>query len=281
MASFSKHEFTHEGLPLSYGVCGEGVPLVLLHGGTGNSEEYWRGQLEHLGPRYRLITFDFRGFGSSAGSAEAVTIPDLAQDLARLFDHLELERAHVAGLSLGGIVAQQFALDHPGRLGKLVLSDTVPGWITYTIRSFAEDVLIGVAALGPEGRALARKINLLFAHSERYLQANAARLEADVGGGEEEDGNGSFDPEAQARILRGLIDWNVVERLPEIQAPTLLLWGSDDLQAPLSYARLFLEKVPRSLLHVIEGAGHKSCVEAPREWSRAVDAFVSTRSDLS
>lgn len=274
MTALAQRSFEHAGHRLSYGVGGEGEPLVLLHGGTGSSEEYWAAQIEHLSPRYRVIAFDFRGFGSSAGPGEEVTIPDLAGDLAHLLDHLGIRRAHVAGLSLGGIVAQQFALDHPGRLGKLILSDTLPGFLTETIRSFTENVLISLPSLGPEGRMLSRKVNLLFAHSERYLQERGPALEAGIDRAAEADADGPFDPEAQARILRRLFDWNVVERLPEIEAPTLLLWGSEDLQAPLSYARLMLERIPCSALHVIEGAGHKSCIEAPEEWSRAVDAFL-------
>lgn len=265
-----------EGIDLSYRDLGEGPEtLVLLHGGTGSSDSYWTVQLDYFATRFRVLTLDLRGFGeSTAPVGPSIRIEDLAEDLRRLLDHLRIERANVAGLSLGGIVAQQFALDSPSRLAQLVLSDTVPGHLTYGIRSFTEDVLLGVAALGPEGRALAQKINLLFAYSEEYLQSHGKELRS--GGAVETAGWSSIDAEAHGHVLRSLFEWNVVDRLGEIAAPTLLVWGSEDLQAPMSYARGFLEGIPRSCLHVIDGAGHKSCVEQPMAWCRAVDAFLSS-----
>jgi pimeloyl-ACP methyl ester carboxylesterase len=269
---------TVDGIELSYLEQGSAEDcLILLHGGTGTASSYWTSQIEMFARRFRVVALDMRGFGGSTKEVErSIRLDDLAEDLRRILDHLEIGSAHLAGLSLGGCVAQQFALDHPARLRKLVLSDTIPGYLTHALRSFSRDILIGVSSLGPEGRALAQKINLLFAYSYEYLDEHGAELDAQMA--RDSSAWDSISAEGQARILESLQEWNVVDRLPEIDAPTLILWGSEDIETPLTpYGRTLLEAIPRSCLHVIEGAGHKSCAERPLEWNQAVDAFLSDR----
>jgi 3-oxoadipate enol-lactonase len=267
---------TIEGVELSY--LDEGTAedcLVLLHGGTGDAGSYWTSQIAMFSRRFRVLALDIRGFGGSTKEVEeTIRIADLADDVRRVLDHLGVGRAHLAGLSLGGCIGLQFALDHPDRLRKLVLSDTIPGYLTHALRSFSRDILIGVSALGPEGRALAQKINLLFAYSYEYLDVHGAELDAQMS--RDSSAWDSISAQGQARILEALGEWSVVDRLPQIAAPTQLIWGSADIETPLvPYGRTLLERIPRSTLHLIEGAGHKSCAERPEEWNRVVDAFLA------
>ncbi|MDH3704282.1 MAG: alpha/beta hydrolase, partial [Alphaproteobacteria bacterium] len=111
---------------LYYDEAGSGPPLFLLHGNAG-SAAVWRKVLPRLAKSYRVIAHDRRGFGSSAKREDGDVSPQAyAVELARMLDALDIERAHIAGLSFGGMVAQCFALDFPDRLNGLVLAGTTP-----------------------------------------------------------------------------------------------------------------------------------------------------------
>jgi pimeloyl-ACP methyl ester carboxylesterase len=105
---------------------GSGEPLALIHG-VGASLEVWDGVASRLRDRYRIVRYDQRGHGQSEKATGPYAVEDFAGDLRALLDVLGIERAHVAGHSLGGLVAQSFALDYPGRLRKLALISTVAG----------------------------------------------------------------------------------------------------------------------------------------------------------
>jgi 3-oxoadipate enol-lactonase len=117
------------GIDVNYEVHGDGAPLVLAHGYTA-SLEMWRDQVDAFSAKYKLVIYDTRGHGKTTAPASTDAY-DLARDYAAdqlaLMDHLGIERAHVGGLSMGGMIAQEFALQHPDRISALLLFDTGPG----------------------------------------------------------------------------------------------------------------------------------------------------------
>ncbi len=113
------------GISLNYEIVGpEGAPVVAFSHSIGATLAMWDAQVAALAGRYRCIRYDTRGHGGSEVVATPATVDDLADDLAGLLDALAIERAHVVGLSLGGMTAQAFALRHPGRLDRLALLAT-------------------------------------------------------------------------------------------------------------------------------------------------------------
>jgi pimeloyl-ACP methyl ester carboxylesterase len=113
------------GIELYYEVHGEGPPLLLIMGLGANATAWYR-QIPVLSERYRVIAFDNRGAGRSEKPLEPYSIPQMADDAAALMDTLGISTSHVFGMSLGGMIAQEYALRHPERVQALVLGGTTP-----------------------------------------------------------------------------------------------------------------------------------------------------------
>ncbi len=246
-------------------VAGEGPPVILLHGGTGSSTSYWAAQAPALAKHFTVILMDHRGFGSSDYRGK-FSIPGCAQDVCELIDTLGIDRASLVGLSLGGAIALQFALDCPGRLRKLVLADTFSGVYTQRFRRFINHALIDSLERG--GHDLMFEINLLFAFSERYLIEHEEEFD------EEKKVWRQMDVPRYVEALEEIRDWSVDDRLQQITAPALVLWGSEDIEVPRTYSQRLVEGLPHAVFSVVEGAGHKSCADRPEAFNKAVLAFL-------
>lgn len=246
-------------------VIGVGPPVVLLHGGTGSSESYWAHQVPALSEHFQLILMDHRGFGASDYEGE-FSIPACAEDLAGLLDHLGVESASLLGLSLGGAISLQFALDQPRRVDRMVLADTFSGVFTQHFRRFINFALIEAIENG--GHDLMFELNLLFAFSESYLEEHEQELEA------QKISWRQMDVQRYVESLRAIRDWSVDDRLGEIKAPSLILWGSEDIEIPRVYSDRLVEGLQYAVLSVIEGAGHKSCADRPAAFNKATLAFL-------
>jgi 3-oxoadipate enol-lactonase len=247
-------------------VVGEGPAVCLLHGGTGSPESYWAAQLPVLSRHFRCILMQYPGYGDAEGGDAPFSIPATAAALRDLLGELGVERASLVGLSLGGAVSLQFALDFPGRVRRLVLADTMSGVWTQRFRRFIDHALIG--ALEQGGHDLMYDLNLIFAFSERYLAEHEAELEAG------KEAWRAVDVARYTAMLRSIRDWSVDDRLHEIEAPALVLWGSEDIEIPRVYSERTAAALPHAILSVIEGSGHKSCADVPEAFNKAVLAFL-------
>jgi 3-oxoadipate enol-lactonase len=247
-------------------VVGQGPPVVLLHGGTGDPESYWSPQLPVLSEHFRLILTQYPGYGDEAGGDAPFSIPACARHVCALLDELGVKRASLVGLSLGGAVSLQFALDYPARVRRLVLADTMSGVWTQKFRRFIDHALIGAIEQG--GHDLMFELNLIFAFSERYLAENEALFE------QQKRAWRSMDVARYTAMLRSIREWSVDDRLGEIRAPALVLWGSEDIEIPRVYSERLASALPHAILSVIEGSGHKSCADRPEAFNKAVLAFL-------
>lgn len=250
---------------IHHSVVGSGDPVVLLHGGTGTSEGYWSSQVPVLSRHFQLILMDHRGFGESDYEGP-FSIEACARDVRGVLDGLGIERASLVGLSLGGAVSLQFALDHGERVDRLVLADTFSGVFTQRFRRFIDYVLI--ESLQKAGHDLMFELNLLFAFSEQYLAEHESEFEAQKVAWRE------MDVPRYVEALRAIRDWSVDDRLDEILAPSLVLWGTEDIEVPRVYADRLVEGLPHAVLSLIDGAGHKSCADRPDAFNKAVLAFL-------
>jgi pimeloyl-ACP methyl ester carboxylesterase len=245
---------------------GEGPPVVLLHGATGSPESYWAPQIPVFAEYFEVILMQYPGYGAEDDDEAEFSIPGTADALRRLLDELELERASLVGLSLGGAVSLQFAHSYPERVRRLVLADTLSGVRTERFRRFLEYSLIGAIEQG--GPDLMYDINAIFAFSERYLVENRDELD------EGKQGWRSIDVPRYTAMLRSILEWSIDDRLHDIRAPALVIWGSEDIELPRVYSQRIADALPHAVMTIIEGAGHKSCADLPDQFNKAVLAFL-------
>lgn len=239
--------------------------LVLNNGIIMNAAASWALQTRALSGRYRLLLYDCRGQGQSAHPDDPYTMALHADDLAALLDALKIERAHIAGISYGGEVAQAFALAYPGRVRSLILMDTV-------------------SELGPELRATgemwrdaARRADpgafynalLPWNFSPEFIGDHAPLL-ADARRRYE-----SLDYPAIVRLCDCFLEVDFTARLGEIAAPTCIIVGELDLLKGPRYARILKEAIPHAELHILPGAGHASSWERPAEFNTVVLGFLA------
>lgn len=256
-----------DGQTLFYQTHGSGPNvIVFLHGGTGDATSYWENQVPYFARDFTVVTLDHRGFGRSSIGETPDYVDACADDIRSVLEHLHVPRAHVVGLSMGGMVAQTFALKYPAMVRRLILADTLSGVRTEKLRRFRDDVLIKTAET--VGMEHVFDLNLLWAFSEAYLKQNKEKLEVQRRQWAKES------PQNFARALRSLRNVDMTERLCNIIAPTLVIWGSEDIEVPRCYSETLVSNIPHSMLVVIEGAGHKSCVDKPIEFNKVVATFL-------
>jgi pimeloyl-ACP methyl ester carboxylesterase len=257
------------GARLYYEVYGEGEPLLLIMG-LGANHLSWTPQIPVYAREFQVIVFDNRGTGQSDFS-EGVdyTIPLLADDAAALLDFLGIDAAHVYGVSVGGMIAQEMALRHPERVRSLILGATSPGGT----HAAAPDPQ-ALQGLLDQGAAVDRVVNpalldVLF--SPAYLAEQGSELLEKF---QRLADYPATSPEAYAAQLRAVARHDTYDRLPDIAAPTLVLHGTDDPLLPVGNAHILAERIPGAKLVLFEGARHAYLLEKQAEADAAVLDFL-------
>ncbi|MGZ5073161.1 MAG: 3-oxoadipate enol-lactonase, partial [Usitatibacter sp.] len=213
---------------------------------------------------YRVLRYDARGHGLSAAPEGDYTLDQLVADAVGILDALEVAQAHFAGLSMGGMIGQAFALAHPERLGKLVLANTTSSY----------------GAEGPkmwEARAKAVEEGGMAAITElamtRYFSEQFRNARADV----VERIRARFlatDPAGYIGCCDAIRDLDFTARLGAVRSPTLVIAGAKDAGTPPSMSEAIAKAIPGAKLTVIQGAAHLSAVEKPREFNGLVRRFL-------
>lgn len=249
---------------LYYEVSGDGPQTLVLLNGISMSTAAWSFQVATLKSRFRVLTYDLRGQLQSGKPDTAIySMPQHAADLAALLDKLGIASAHVAGLSYGGAVAQQFALDYPQRVSQLLLASTM-AWSDPVNEAIAAG---WEAAVATGNAALRFDISLPLTFGAAYLTQQADKIPLM----REFSARQSWQP--LARLMGGIRAHDVRERLAQIQVPTLVLVGEDDRFTPLYHARLLANSIPGARLQVLPDCGHAMPLERPAEFNRLVLDF--------
>ncbi|HCO02187.1 MAG TPA: alpha/beta hydrolase [Actinobacteria bacterium] len=243
---------------------GEGPPLVLLHGFLCD-RRVWRRQLMDLSDQCTVVAWDAPGAGSSSDPPDPFTITDWGHCLAQFLDVVGIERAHVLGLSWGGLLAQEFYRLYPTRVRGLILADTYAGWKGSLGESVAEQRL---ARCLRESSLPAEEFVARWVPVEFFTQAASQALQAEMSAVVS-----NFHPLGFRLMAKALADADTTDLLPNIKVPTLLLWGEDDRRSPLSVAEQFRDAIPSSELVVIPRAAHISNMERPEEFNAHVRRF--------
>jgi pimeloyl-ACP methyl ester carboxylesterase len=243
---------------------GEGEPLALIHG-VAASLEVWDGVASRLRDRYRIVRYDQRGHGQSEKAPGPYKVEDFAGDLRALLDVLGIGRAHVVGHSLGGLVAQSFALDYPERLGKLALISTVAGRTEDERRRVRER--LAMVANGIAGDHFRASLDRWF--TDEFRAANPKLLEDYAAR------NQANDPACYAAAYRVLAETDLADRLPEIRAKTLVMTGEHDQGSNPRMARLMHQRIKGSTLQILPVLRHSILVEAPDVVAGALGDFLA------
>lgn len=236
-----------------------GTPLLFLHG-VGSDRSAWIGQVERFGQERLALALDWPGYGESEFQPGA-TRATFAEAVLALLDALRLDRVHLCGLSLGGVVALHLAASAPERLASLVLADSFarhPDGAAILERSLA-----GAEALGLRGLAEARADALLAQPADPILRSRVVETMARI------------DPAAYALAAEAV--WLADQRLEaaSVRCPTLILCGSSDQITPAALSEELKELIPGAGMVEIAGAGHLPNLEQPAVFDRVLSAFLS------
>ena len=236
---------------------GSGAPLLLITG-FGISGAVFEPVLDRYAERFSCIVFDNRGSGRSQAPLRPTSMPELAADAVGLLDELGIASAHVYGVSMGGMIAQEVALRFPERVRGLVLGCTSPGGpraVRPTVRELR--VVAAAAAGAPRSPVDSTLAAVLF--SERFRRDEPERAHFLL------EHFRRHLPAAQgvAAQLLASVFHDTVSRLDQVQAPTLVLHGERDVMAPLGNARMLAERIPNAELAIVPGAGHAYALERP------------------
>ena len=263
------------GVPLHFERRGSGEPLLLVTGFTISSAVF-EPVLELYGSRFDCITYDNRGSGRSGAPLKPTSMPELAADAAGLLRAIGVESAHVCGLSMGGMIAQELAIRFPERVRGLVLGGTTPGGPRAARPTLRELRALGSAAAGGwrdgERSWLGEWV---FSDAFRREQPERARELL------RHFGRHRATPQGVWAHWWASVYHDTLSRLHCIQAPTLVMHGERDAMAPLSNARLLAERIPGAELCVVPGAGHAYMLERPRESFEALGAWLDRRSPIA
>ncbi|MDE1167592.1 MAG: alpha/beta fold hydrolase [Pseudomonas sp.] len=251
----------------SYLACGQGHPVVLIHG-VGLNKEMWGGQAVGLAPHYSVIAYDMLGHGASPRPAAGTPLLGYADQLLELLDHLQIPQATIIGFSMGGLVARAFALHHPERLSGLVVLNSVfnrsPEQRAGVIARTAQ-----AAEHGPDANAEAA-LSRWFSHE--YQAANPAQIAAI------RQTLASNDPQGYLTTyeLFATQDMYRVEDLGKIQVPTLIATGELDPGSTPQMAREMAERIPGAQVAVLHEQRHMMPVESPRLVNQMLLDFLTT-----
>ena len=242
-----------DGVAIAYESYGSGpAATLLLSHGFGSSQRAWASNVNALSAGRLCATWDMRGHGKSdsPSAPDAYSAAHCVADMAALLDEVDADKAVLGGLSLGGYLSLAFYLAHPERVAALMLFDTGPGFRNDEARQRWNDRATAQAdRLEREGLAAIG--------SDRWLHRSADGL---------------------ARAARGMLtqrDASVMESLPQITVPTLVLVGSED-KPFIGAANYMAGKIPNATLAVIDRAGHVSNVDRPQAFNASVRDFLRT-----
>ena len=256
----------NQGARIYWDEAGEGEPLLLIMG-LGYSSDAWYRTRPVLSQRCRTIVLDNRGAGRSDMPPGPYPIPLMASDAAAVLDAARIDSAHVFGISMGGMIAQEFVLQYPQRVRSLILGCTAAGGPTaLPADPEAALMLVSRSEMAPEEAARAA---VPFVYDPGTPEE---RIEEDLAVRRPWFPR----PEAYNAQLQGILMWESYERLGQIRCPTLVLHGESDLLVPVGNARLIAEKIPGAKLVVLPHAGHIFTTDQPDQAHRAILDFLET-----
>ena len=251
-----------------YEESGSGEPLLLIMG-IGGDLQGWALQVPELAKHFRVITYDNRGAGRTSAPDRPYSIRQMAGDACALLDHLGIDKAHVLGFSMGGYIAQEFAIAHPERVEKLILLATacsIDGYGRAIVHS-----LMDVRRSNMSREQIVRQ-QAPFLYSPELLNDEARYERAIL--------NSVNNPYAQGdvgflRQAEAILGFDASDRVGSIQNKTLVAVGADDILVPPRNSEALAKLLPAATLKLLSG-GHIGCIEFPHEYNAAFLEFLAS-----
>ncbi len=259
-----------DGQELYFEIHGEGPSLILVMGIGYDSSLWTLAQVPALSRSFQVVVFDNRDAGRSSKATGAYTMADMADDVVGLMDALDIKRAHVLGLSMGGLIAQELALRHAGRLDRLVLSgcgaaparavfDPIRTWNWVKAHDKTGAVFIC--------QQFTWLFSTAFLRNEERVQQTVAMLSRNPN---------PVGPDAYDRQAQAYLQYDALDRLGGIDAPTLVVVGEQDLLTPPWVCQEVARNIPGARFEVIKGNGssHLVPIERPDDFNQLVTRFL-------
>jgi pimeloyl-ACP methyl ester carboxylesterase len=254
--------YDNDGCQLHYEEYGKGAPVLLVHG-LGSSTRDWEYQIPELAAHYRVIALDIRGHGRSDKPRERYSIAGFAEDVRALIEHLGLDRVHLVGISMGGMIGFQLGVDHPELLKSLCIVNSGPEVKAKSPLEYLEIAkrwgLSRLFSLETIAKVLG---NLLFPKPEQ------AELRRKI-----EERWPQNDKRAYLASLDAIIGWGVRERLERITCPTLVITADHDY-TPIAQKEAYVKEMPDARLLVIEDSRHATPLDQPQRFNSSLLAFL-------
>ncbi|MGH8669159.1 MAG: alpha/beta fold hydrolase [Burkholderiales bacterium] len=268
------HALTDDGVRLHYEECGAGTPLVFVHEYAGDCRS-WEPQMRFFSRRYRCIAFNARGYPPSEvpEDLEMYSQARARDDIRALLDHLQIESAHVCGLSMGGYAALHFGIAYASRARSLLIGGCGYGAEPGRREQFREEASATAARLEAEGmREVAKRYSL--GPTRVQFQNKDPR-----GWREFADQLAGHSVRGAALTMRGVQArrpslWDLVEGMRALRVPTLIVTGDED-EPCLEPALLMKRSIPSSGLAVLPCSGHAINVEEPEAFNRLLADFLA------
>jgi 3-oxoadipate enol-lactonase len=249
---------------LAYEVFGDGPPLLLIQG-LGYGGRGWGPVLEPLAEAFTVAAFDNRGFGASDRPPGPYTAEELAADALAVLDAARIERAHVVGASLGGMVAQELALAYPERVDRLVLACTTPGGdAAFPMPARTVSLMLEAPAMPPDVALRRFVVNAVGPGGSEELIDRIVAYRT------------SNPPDAagwQSQAAAGAMH-DALDRVEEIKAPTLVVHGSEDAVVDPRNADLLADRIPGARVERLPGCGHLPFWEEPETFASLIREFL-------
>jgi 3-oxoadipate enol-lactonase len=244
---------------------GSGPLLVLMHGIGGNRTN-WHDQIPAFARFFDTVAWDARGYGDSDDYDGELNFADFAADLARLLDHFDAPRAHLVGLSMGGVIALDFVSRWPARVATLTLCDSLPGFAHLADDQRREFIRLRQEPLlaGKEPKDIAPTVaKSLLGKSPR--PGSFDRLVASMS---------ALHKASYLKTIASMANYSRIFDLEAITTPTHVVVGDEDTLTPPATSREMARRIPGARFTIIEGAGHLSNIEQPEAFNRAVLMFL-------
>jgi len=253
-----------------YEIHGKGEPLVLIYGYAGDSGLWFR-QIPVLSKKYQVIAFDNRGVGRSDKPDTPYTMAMMAADVAGLLEVMGVDAAHVFGISLGGMIAQHFALDYPQRVASLILGCTNCGGV-HSIQPEPESLaaLFAFERLKKMSREEVVRQAMPFCYSQKFIEEHPDIVDKRVAKQLEYP----TPRHGAARQAEAVMGHDTYELLPRMRLPTLVIGGDNDRLIPVENSRILASRIPKAELVIIKGAGHEFFIEDAEEVNKIVLGFL-------
>ncbi len=255
-----------DNITLHYETAGQGQPLVFLNG-LGMSVRDWEKQVAYFSKIYHVITFDYRGQGSSDKPPGPYSIPLFCADTVHLLRSVNAWPAHLVGLSMGGMIAFQMAVSHPELLRRMVIVNSGPD---FTLRTRAQKfeflkrrLIVRVFGMRVMAEILAKR--LFPQKGQGDLRKEMVKRWA------------QNDKNAYINTVLAFKDWSVLKHLPEIRCPTLVVSADQDY-TPVGYKQFYVSKMPDARLAVISDSRHVSPIDQPENFNAIVAEFLTSHS---